>query len=55
MAGLSNLRSGLKRLYPVEIDLATLGMLAGAGLEFALVNIFDKRITDFIELANRMS
>jgi hypothetical protein len=55
MVGLSNLRSGFKRLYPLEIDLVSLGMLGGAGLEYALVDIFEPRILQLIELANRMA
>jgi 5-methyltetrahydrofolate corrinoid/iron sulfur protein methyltransferase len=55
MVGLSNLRSGFKRLYPLEIDLVSLGMLGGAGLEYALVDFFEPRILQLIELANRMA
>ncbi len=39
MAGLSNLRSGLRNRYPLEVETACLGMLAGAGLGLALANV----------------
>jgi len=35
--------------------LVSLGMLGGAGLEYALVDIFEPRIFQLIELANRMA
>jgi 5-methyltetrahydrofolate corrinoid/iron sulfur protein methyltransferase len=39
MAGLSNLRSGLRQTYPVRVEEAVLGVLAGAGLGLALVDV----------------
>jgi cobalamin-dependent methionine synthase I len=42
MVGLSNLRSGLRHRYPLEVETACLGLLAGAGLELALVNVRQK-------------
>jgi 5-methyltetrahydrofolate corrinoid/iron sulfur protein methyltransferase len=38
MAGLSNLRSGLRQTYPVQVDEAALALLAGAGLGVALMD-----------------
>ncbi|MFH0960699.1 MAG: dihydropteroate synthase [Pseudomonadota bacterium] len=55
MVGLSNLRSGSKRLHPVKIDFTTLGMLCGAGLEYALVDILEAEIVQLIDMANRMT
>jgi cobalamin-dependent methionine synthase I len=55
MVGLSNLRSGFKRLHPVDIDLTVLAMLCGAGLEYAMVDVLEPRILQVIELANRIS
>jgi 5-methyltetrahydrofolate corrinoid/iron sulfur protein methyltransferase len=39
MAGLSNLRSGLRHTYPVRLEEAALALLAGAGLDLALVDV----------------
>jgi 5-methyltetrahydrofolate corrinoid/iron sulfur protein methyltransferase len=39
MIGLSNLRSGLRSRYPLELETACLAMLAGAGLSLALANV----------------
>jgi cobalamin-dependent methionine synthase I len=39
MAGLSNLRSQLRRVYPLEVELTCLGLLAGAGLSIALADV----------------
>jgi hypothetical protein len=40
MAGLSNLRSGRRQLFPLELETACLGLLAGAGLDIALLDVF---------------
>lgn len=39
MAGLSNLRSHLRRVYPLEVEMTCLAMLAGAGLSIALADV----------------
>jgi 5-methyltetrahydrofolate corrinoid/iron sulfur protein methyltransferase len=39
MAGLSNLRSGLRRNYPATVDDTLLAMLAGAGLSYVLADV----------------
>lgn len=41
MVGLSNLRSGLRNLYPVQMEVTVLAMLVGAGLSLTLVNVLD--------------
>lgn len=40
MAGLSNLRSGQRRRYPFSLEAACMAVLAGAGLEFLLADVF---------------
>ena len=40
MAGLSNLRSGLRRQVPPDVEAAALGRLAAAGLHYALLDVF---------------
>jgi len=54
MAGLSNLRSGLRRQYPVEIDTAALTLLAGAGLTYALADVLSPAIQEAAALIHRM-
>ncbi len=44
MAGLSNLRSGLRAQYAVTLDTLVLALLAGAGLDFALVDVLQPEI-----------
>jgi len=39
MAGLSNLRSGLRHTYPLRVEEAALALLAGAGLGLAPVDV----------------
>ncbi len=40
MAGLSNLRSGLRRQVPPDVEAAALGRLEAAGLHYALLDVF---------------
>ncbi len=40
MIGLSNLRSGQRQLYPLDLEATCLGLLAGAGVEIVLLDIF---------------
>ncbi|MHB8205129.1 MAG: dihydropteroate synthase [Desulfomonilaceae bacterium] len=53
MVGLSNLRSGSKRYQSLDIDLTSLAMLCGAGLDYALVDAFEPRILSTIDLINK--
>ncbi|MCA1961720.1 MAG: dihydropteroate synthase [Desulfomonile sp.] len=39
MAGLSNLRSGLRRFHPFHVEETCLALLAGAGLDIALADV----------------
>jgi len=54
MAGLSNLRSGLRRTYPVGVEEAVLGLLAGAGLEIALMDVLQPGLMDTVRVINRV-
>lgn len=45
MAGLSNLRSGMRSRFPVSHDTTALTLLAGAGLDYALADALQPEIT----------
>lgn len=53
MAGLSNLRSGLQRYYPVEVATTCLSLLAGAGLSYALANVIEPEIRAAAQLIHQ--
>ncbi|MFZ2087918.1 MAG: dihydropteroate synthase [Desulfobaccales bacterium] len=55
MVGLSNLRSGLRNIYPVEMEIIVLALLAGAGLSYALVDVLSPAIQEAVELIHRMA
>jgi cobalamin-dependent methionine synthase I len=55
MIGLSNLRSGLRNRYPLQLDLTCLGLLAGAGLHYALLNVFEPHVLEAAQSINQMS
>ena len=50
MVGLSNLRSGLREIYPVELEITVLSLFAGAGLSLALVNILNPTLWEYVQL-----
>jgi cobalamin-dependent methionine synthase I len=54
MAGLSNLRSGLRQTYPVRVEEAVLGVLAGAGLQIALVDVLQPGLMDAVRTINQI-
>ncbi len=54
MAGLSNLRSGLRHTYPVRVEEAALGVLAGAGLNIALVDVMQPGLMETVRVINQM-
>jgi len=54
MVGLSNLRSGLRHTYPVRVEEAALGVLAGAGLEIALVDVMQPGLMETVRVINQM-
>jgi 5-methyltetrahydrofolate corrinoid/iron sulfur protein methyltransferase len=55
MAGLSNLRSHLRRVYPLEVELTCLGMLAGAGLDIALMDVLQSGFGEGIKHIRQLS
>ena len=54
MAGLSNLRSGLRHNYPVRVEEAVLGLLAGAGLKMALVDVLQPGLMETVRVINQV-
>jgi 5-methyltetrahydrofolate corrinoid/iron sulfur protein methyltransferase len=54
MVGLSNLRSGLRHTYPVRVEEAVLGVLAGAGLEIALADALQLGLMDTVKIINQV-
>jgi 5-methyltetrahydrofolate corrinoid/iron sulfur protein methyltransferase len=52
MVGLSNLRSGLRHTYPVRVEEAALGVLAGAGLEIALADVLQPGLMETVRVIN---
>lgn len=54
MVGLSNLRSGLHRYYPANLETTCLSILAGAGLNFALANVLAAEIVTTAQLISQL-
>ncbi len=54
MSGLSNLRSGARDRFPSSIELTCLGLLAGAGLSYALANVLDAEVLDTVRSIKRL-
>ena len=54
MAGLSNLRSGQRNIYPRRVEEACLAMLAGAGLDLALINVLKPEAQSLARTINLM-
>ncbi|HZE22306.1 MAG TPA: dihydropteroate synthase [Desulfobaccales bacterium] len=54
MVGLSNLRSGLRRSYTVRVEEAVLALLAGAGLEMALVDVLQPGLMETVRVINQV-
>ncbi|MBM4285055.1 MAG: dihydropteroate synthase [Deltaproteobacteria bacterium] len=54
MAGLSNLRSGFRRVYPPSLEAAVLAMLAGAGLTLALADALSPAVQEAFDLIRQM-
>jgi 5-methyltetrahydrofolate corrinoid/iron sulfur protein methyltransferase len=50
MAGISNLRSGLRKQYPIHLETQFLAMLAGAGLDIALADALRPEIRETLGL-----
>jgi 5-methyltetrahydrofolate corrinoid/iron sulfur protein methyltransferase len=53
MAGISNLRSGLRRTYRLRVEEAALGLLAGAGLTMALVDVLQPGLMETVRVINQ--
>jgi 5-methyltetrahydrofolate corrinoid/iron sulfur protein methyltransferase len=54
MAGLSNLRSGLRHTYPLQLEETVLGIMAGAGLEIALLDVLQPGLRDTLKVINQV-
>jgi cobalamin-dependent methionine synthase I len=54
MAGLSNLRSGLRHTYPLRVEEAALALLAGAGLGLALVDVLQPGLMETVRVINQI-
>jgi cobalamin-dependent methionine synthase I len=55
MAGVSNLRGGLRKQYPIHVETHLLALLAGAGLDIVLADALKTEITEALQLIRRMS
>jgi 5-methyltetrahydrofolate corrinoid/iron sulfur protein methyltransferase len=55
MVGLSNLRSGLRGFYPVQLEITVLALLAGAGLSIALADVLDQTLKDQAQLVAQIT
>ncbi len=53
MAGLSNLRSGLRQTYPPRVEEAILALLAGAGMKLALVDVLQPGLMETVRVINQ--
>jgi cobalamin-dependent methionine synthase I len=54
MAGLSNLRSGLRHTYPLRVEETALSLLAGAGLTMALVDVLQPGLMETVRVINQV-
>jgi 5-methyltetrahydrofolate corrinoid/iron sulfur protein methyltransferase len=54
MVGLSNLRSGLRELYPVQMEITVLALLAGAGLSLALMDVLNPALLEQAHLVTQI-
>jgi 5-methyltetrahydrofolate corrinoid/iron sulfur protein methyltransferase len=54
LVGLSNLRSGLRRSYPARVEEAVLALLAGAGLDMALVDVLQPGLMETVRIINQV-
>jgi 5-methyltetrahydrofolate corrinoid/iron sulfur protein methyltransferase len=54
MVGVSNLRSGLRHTYPVGVEAAALGVMAGAGLQIALLDVLQPGLMDTVRIINQV-
>jgi 5-methyltetrahydrofolate corrinoid/iron sulfur protein methyltransferase len=54
MVGLSNLRSSLRDMYPVQLDITVLALLAGAGLTYVLADVLSPSFQEAAALILRI-
>lgn len=54
MIGLSNLRSGMRKQIPFQVEETCLGVLAGAGLEFVLADLFQTGFQEAYQAVSSM-
>jgi cobalamin-dependent methionine synthase I len=54
MAGLSNLRSGRRQLFPLEMETTCLGLLAGAGLDIALLDVLQPGLLHQVHILQQL-
>jgi 5-methyltetrahydrofolate corrinoid/iron sulfur protein methyltransferase len=54
MAGLSNLRSGYRRVFPPRVEEVALSLLAGAGLHLALADVLQPALQETCRLLRLM-
>jgi 5-methyltetrahydrofolate corrinoid/iron sulfur protein methyltransferase len=50
MVGLSNLRSGLRDMYPIQLDITVLALMAGAGLTYVLADVLNPVLLEQVQL-----
>jgi 5-methyltetrahydrofolate corrinoid/iron sulfur protein methyltransferase len=55
LAGLSNLRSGLRKTFPLKVEETALALLTGAGLTYALVDVLQPGLKETLKLLRRLS
>jgi len=54
MAGVSNLRSGLRRIHPFHFEETCLTLLAGAGLDIVLADVLQPEFGDAFRSVSQM-
>jgi 5-methyltetrahydrofolate corrinoid/iron sulfur protein methyltransferase len=54
IAGLSNLRSGLRHTFPLRVDETALALLAGAGLGIALVDVLQPGLMETVRVIKQV-
>jgi 5-methyltetrahydrofolate corrinoid/iron sulfur protein methyltransferase len=54
IVGLSNLRSGLRRQYPWQVEATCLAMLAGAGLKYVLADVLQPEFSGQVARINQL-
>ncbi len=54
MVGVSNLRSGLRHTYPLGVEEAVFGVMAGAGLQIALLDVLQPGLMDTVRTINQV-